>query len=160
MALFNFGKKKATLQPQLSEERIIPKKDIISVQTFTQAKSFRGFRRINISTYMLDGVEKNLAYFRERGFDFANSAVQVMVVKAKNDEGKCLRIVIDGKFIGNVYKNSSNSEAFEMAVAKKLDKVHVLIEDVILDDGKYYGTETYILLHWPNIGPKVKVSVE
>ncbi len=160
MALFNFGKKKAAPKPQLSEERIIPKKDIVSVQTFTQSKSFRGFRRIKISTYNLDGVEKNLAYFRERGFDFANSAVQVMVVKANNEEGKCLRIVVDGKFIGNVYKNSSNSEAFEMAVAKKLDKVYVLIEDVILDDGKYYGTETYILLHWPNIGPKVKVSVE
>ena len=160
MALFNFGKKKAAPQPQLSEERIIPKKDIISVQTFTQAKAFRGFRRIKISTNNLDGVEKNLAYFRDRGFDFANSAVQVMVVKANNEEGKCLRIVVDGKFVGNVYKSGSNSEAFDMAVDKKIDKVYMLIEDVILDDGKYYGTRAYILLHWPNMAPKVKVSVE
>ena len=159
MALFNFGKKKAAPAPVLSDERVIPKKDIISVQTFTQAKSFRGFRRVRISASGLDGVEKNQIYFRERGFDFTNSAVQVMVVKANNDLGMCLRIVADGKFLGNVYKNDGNSEAFDKAIDKKIDKVYVKLEDKIID-GQLYGTESFIMVHWPNIAPKVKVTVE
>ena len=69
MSLFNRFKKNQHVT-EYTEERTIPKKDIISVQTFTQAKSFRGFRRVRISTNGLDGVEKNFAYFREKDFDF------------------------------------------------------------------------------------------
>ena len=113
MSLFNRFKKNQPVT-EYTEERTIPKKDIISVQTFTQAKSFRGFRRVRISTYGLDGVEKNFAYFREKEFDFTNAAVQIMTVKANNDFGKCLRIVVDGRFIGNVYRSDSNAEAFDV----------------------------------------------
>ena len=32
-------------------------------------------------------------------------------------------------------------------------------EDTVID-GKYYGTETFLMVHWPNMGPKVYVTVE
>ena len=155
----NNAAKNVDPEPVLSDERPLSKKDIFSIQTFTQAKSFKGFRRVTISTDNLDGVEKNMAFFRSRDFDFTNCAVQVMVVKARNDEGKCLRIVADGRFLGNVYKNISNYEAFDMAVNQKLDKVYLKYEDAVID-GKLYGTNTYIMFHWPNIAPKIKVTVE
>ena len=157
MSLFNHFKK---AQPvKYTEERTIPKKDIISVQTFTQAKSFRDFRRVRISTNGLDGVEKNFAYFREKKFDFTNAAVQIMTVKANNDFGKCLRIVVDGRLIGNVYRSDSNAEAFDVALDKKVDKVYVRIEEKIID-GVNYGSSSYLMLHWPNMGPKVSVNIE
>ena len=160
MALFNFGKKKKSDPvPELTDERIIPKKDILSVQTFTQSKTFRGYRRVRISTNGLDGVEKNQIYFRERGFDFTNSAVQLMTVKANNDFGKCLRIVVDGRFLGNIYRSGANDEAFDKVLDKAVDKVYVKLEDTIID-GQYYGTESYIMMHWPGIAPKLKVTVE
>lgn len=160
MSLFRSKKKnEPEPAPAKSEERVIPKSDIKYVYTFTQAKSFRGFRRVGISFYGLDGVDKNLTYFGERDYDFTNSAVQIMIVKANNDVGVCLRIVVDGKFIGNVYKNSSNAEAFDAALDKKLDKAYVKIEDTVID-GKYYGTEAFIMLHWPDMGPRVKIEVK
>lgn len=134
-------------EPELSYERQLPKKDIISVQTFTHSKAFKGFRREKISTYGLDGVERNHRHFAELGNDFANSAIQLMVVKANTETGNCIRIVVDGLFMGNMYRNPRNAESYDRIVAKEIDKVHFHVEG-----------DTYIMLHWPGIGPRVTVQ--
>lgn len=137
MALF--GKKKtAPPQPALSVQRELPKSDIIKVLTFTQAKQFRGFKREFVKSFGLDGTALNLAYFREKGFDFTNSAIQVMLVKANNDYGKCVRLVVDGRFLGNVYRDDANAEWFGHVEDGSADKAFVKIED----------PKIYLFLHW------------
>ena len=161
MALFNFGKKK---EPVPAPEPIpldykTPKKDIKSVHTFTQAKGFKGFRRIRLSMGTSNVVWNNIEYFRGNGFDLANSAVQVQVVKSDIDPGVQLKVLVDGRFLGNIYRSNKNAEAFDAVADKKVDKVYVKIEDTVID-GKYYGTETFLMVHWSNMGPKINVTVE
>lgn len=146
-------------EPQLTQERALPKKDIYSTQTFTQSKSFKGFRREKLSTFGLDGVELNHKYFREQyNDDFTNSAIQLMVVKARNDEGKCVRVVVDGRFMGNLYRSERTAESFDMIVAKKIDKAHFRVETAYYADGSLMGYNTYIMVHWPGIGPRVTIK--
>lgn len=160
MSLFGFGKKKARAPaPELPLDFKVPKKDIIFVQTFTQSKNFKGFRRVRVSMGTSDVVEHNIDYFRDNGYDFTNSAVQIQTIKSDLDPGVLLKVVVDGRFLGNIYRGKGNAEAFDAVTDKKIDKVYVKIEDAFID-GKYYGTETYIMLHWPNMGPKVYVTVE
>lgn len=139
MALF--GKKKNTPPPQpaLSVQRELPPSDILKVMTFTQAKSFRGFKRGFVKSFGLDGTALNLAYFRSKGFDFTNSAIQVMLVKANNDYGKCVRVVVDGRFLGNVYRDDGfNKEWFDHVEEGTVDKAYIKIED----------PKIYLFLHW------------
>lgn len=161
MALFKFGKKK---EPAPAPEPIpldykTPKKDIISAQTFTQAKGFNGFRRVRVSMGTSDVVWNNIEYFRDNGFDLTNSAVQVLVIKSDMDPGVQLKVLVDGRFLGNIYWSNKNAEVFDAITDKKADKVYIKIEDTVID-GKYYGTETFLMVHWPNMGPKINVTVE
>ena len=148
MALFKFGKKK---EPAPAPEPIpldykTPKKDIKFALTFTQAKSFKGFRRVRVSMGTSDVVWNNIEYFRDNRFDFTNSAVQVLVL-------------VDGRFLGYIYWSNKNAEVFDAVTSKKADKVYIKIEDTVID-GKYYGTETFLMVHWSNMGPKINVTVE
>ena len=161
MALFKFGKKK---EPAPAPEPIpldykTPKKDIKSVHTFTQAKGFKGFRRVRVSMGTSNVVWNNIEYFRGNGFDLANSAVQVLMLNSDIDPGVQLKMLVDGRFLGNIYRSNKNAEAFDAVTDKKVDKVYVKIEDTAID-GKYYGTETFLMVHWPNMGPKINVTVE
>ena len=159
-----FGKKKKKKEPAPAPEPIpldykTPKKDIKSVQTFTQANGFKGFRRVRISMGTSDVVWNNIEYFRDNGFDFTNSAVQVLVIRSDMEPGVQLKVLVDGRFLGNIYRYEKNAEAFDAVIDKNVDKVYVKIEDTVID-GKYYGTETFLMIHWPNMGPKVYVTVE
>lgn len=159
-----FGKKKKKKEPAPAPEPIpldykTPKKDIKSVQTFTQANGFKGFRRVRVSMGTSDVVWNNIEYFRDNGFDFTNSAVQVLVIRSDMDPGVQLKVLVDGRFLGNIYRYEKNAEAFDAVTDKKVDKVYVKIEDTFID-GKYYGSQSFLMLHWPNMGPKVTVKVE
>jgi len=157
MAFFKtiVGRVKSEISPEaaLSDERDIPKSNIKSVQTFTQSRSFKGFRRERITTHNLDGVEKNTLYFKARDYDFTNSAIQLMVVKANTDEGICIRIVVDGRFMGNMYRNERNAETFDNIVARNIDKAHFRIEEATGS-----STISNLFVHWPGIGPRVTVE--
>jgi len=160
MSLLNkiFNSKKSDPEPVLTQERVIPKKDILSVQTFTHSRGFKGFRRVKLSTYGLDGVELNHRYlYKKNKFDFDNSAIQLMTVKATNETGTCIRVVIEGRFVGNIYKNERNAEIFDNIVDKNIDKVHAHVE-YAEDDKGLLAYDTYIMVHWPNMGPKITIK--
>lgn len=161
MSLFGFGKKKepAPAPKQIPLDYKTPKKDIKSVHTFTQSKGFKGFRRVRVSMGTSDVVWNNIEYFRDNGFDLTNSAVQVLVIRSDMEPGVQLKVLVDGRFLGNIYRYEKNAEAFDAVIDKNVDKVYVKIEDTVID-GKYYGTETFLMVHWPNMGPKVYVTVE
>lgn len=159
-----FGKKKKKKEPAPAPKPIpldykTPKKDIKSVHTFTQSKGFKGFRRVRVSMGTSDVVWNNIEYFRDNGFDLTNSAVQVLVLKSDMEPGVQLKVLVDGRFLGNIYRYKTNAEAFDAVIDKNVDKAYVKIEDTVID-GKYYGTETFLMVHWPNMGPKVYVTVE
>ena len=161
MSLFNFGKKK---EPAPAPEPIpldypTPKKDIKFALTFTQNKSFKGFRRARVSMGTSEVVWNNIDYFRDNGYDFTNRAVQVLVIRSDTDPGVQLKVLVDGRYLGNVYQSNKNAEIFDAVTSKKVDKVHIKVEDTVID-GKYYGTETFLMFHWPDMGPKVSVTVE
>lgn len=161
MSLFNFGKKK---EPAPAPEPIpldypTPKKDIKCALTFTQNKSFKGFRRARVSMGTSEVVWNNIDYFRDCGYDFTNRAVQVLVLRSDTDPGVQLKVLVDGRYLGNVYQSNKNAEIFDAVTSKKVDKVHIKVEDTVID-GKYYGTETFLMFHWPDMGPKVNVTVE
>jgi hypothetical protein len=163
MALL-FGKKKKKKDPAPAPEPIpldykTPKKDIKFVQTFTQANGFKGFRRVSISTGTSDVVWNNIEYFRDNGCDLTNSAVQLLVIRSDMEPGVQIKVLVDGRFIGNIYRYKTNAEAFDAVIDKNVDKVFVKIEDTVID-GKYYGTQAFLMLHWPNMGPKINVKVE
>jgi len=159
MALMKLFKKISDPYPDLSHERQIPQSDIVSVQAFIQAKTFRGYRREPISTYGLDGVERNICILRDQqNFDLTGSRIDIMTVKMANKR-KCLRILVDGKFIGNIYKNDMNTEYFDKAVKQKIDGAYVKI-DTVMFEGRKEATKLYLMLHWPGIGPRVDVDVK
>lgn len=149
-----FGKKKkkepAPAPKQIPLDYKTPKKYIKSVQTFTQSESLDGFRRVRISMGTSDVVENNLDYFRSNGCDFTNSSVQLLVIRSDMEPGVQLKVLVDGRFLGNIYRSKSNAEAFDAAVDRKVDKVYVKIEDTVLD-GKYYGSESFVMFHWPDM---------
>lgn len=142
-------------EPALTQERVIPKTDILSVQTFTQSRGFKGYRRERVSIRHLDGVELNLMHFAEAGFDFTNSAIQLMVVKANNEIGICIRVVVDGRFIGNMYRSERNAETFDNIVAKNIDKVHIRVEPMTDDIQNY---DVWLFAHWKGIAPRVTIE--
>lgn len=159
MALFKFGKKKEPAPEPVPLDYKTPKKDIKSVHTFTQAKGFKGFRRVRVSMGTSNVVWNNIEYFRDNGYDFTNSAIQVLVIKSDMDPGVQLKVLVDGRFLGNIYRSKSNGEAFDAVTDKKVDNAYIKIEDTVID-GKYCGTETFLMVHWPDMGPKINVTVE
>ena len=157
MALMKLFKQAADPYPGLSHERKIPYTDIISTQAFIQAKSFRGYRREKISSYGLDGVERNERYFCDNDPDLTGSRIDLMVVKANNDAKKCIRILVDGRFLGNIYRNDMNREYFNKIVKQQIDGAYVRLDTVTLD-GRIQVTSSYLMVHWPGIGPRVTIE--
>ena len=157
MALMKLFKKAADPYPGLSHERKIPYTDIISTQAFIQAKSFRGYRREKISSYGLDGVERNERYFCDNGADLTGSRIDLMVVKADNDIKKCIRILVDGKFLGNIYRSDTNREYFNKIVKQQIDGAYVKLDTVTID-GRTQVASSYLMVHWPGIGPRVTIE--
>lgn len=157
MALMKLFKKAADPYPGLSHERKIPYTDIISTQAFIQAKSFRGYRREKISSYGLDGVERNERYLCDNGADLTGCRIDLLVVKANNDAKKCIRILVDGKFIGNIYRSDTNREYFNKIVKQQIDGAYVKLDTVEID-GQIQLVSSYLMVHWPGIGPRVTIE--
>ena len=157
MSLMKLFKKTTDPYPGLSHERKIPYTDVISTQAFIQAKSFRGYRREKISSYGLDGVERNERYFCDNGADLTGSRIDLLVVKADNDIKKCIRILVDGKFIGNIYRSDTNREYFNKIVKQQIDGAYVKLDTVTID-GRTQVVSSYLMVHWPGIGPRVTIE--
>lgn len=157
MSLIKLFKKTTDPYPGLSHERKIPYTDVISTQAFIQAESFRGYRREKISSYGLDGVERNERYFCDNGADLTGSRIDLMVVKANNDAKKCIRILVDGRFLGNIYRNDMNREYFNKIVKQQIDGAYVKLDTVEID-GQIQLVSSYLMVHWPGIGPRVTIE--
>lgn len=150
MLLFGFGKKKepAPAPKSLPLDFKVPKKDIKFIQIFPQSESSDGFCRARVSPGSSDLVERNTDYFRKRGFE--GSSIQLMTVRSDMDPGIHLRVIVDGRYLGNIYNGKFNAEPFAALTSRKVDRVHMEVVDTAVD-GKYYGSECFAMVHWPDM---------
>lgn len=147
MALFGFGKKKApgpAPQPKVETKLLWSK-------TFPQSGTFRGYRRIKLSTYNREGVSDTLAYFKENGNNFKGRTIRLDHVMATDvyTDGPAyfINVYVDNMPIGSVF--GTNEEKYPMLTEYEYDKAHIRVED----------GSVYLFVHYPGASP-IKVTVE
>ena len=100
-------------------------------KTFTQSGSFRGFRRIKLTTYGEDLVQDTLAYFAQSGYNFKGCTIKLESLSITGTfTDRLLRVVnvfVDGKRIGCVYDNGTSQ--YDLLANSEYDKVHLRVED-------------------------------
>ena len=161
MALFGLGKKKQTKTVPPTQPKRIPMvppvHEVVTSITLTQSKAFRGYRRLKISSRNSDIIENNEKYFKQCDWDFSNRTVQLMVEKIPDVNDVRVLIIVDGRFLGNLYRNDRNAEAIDKIVSGEVDGVFIKYDEKIID-GESYGSEAFVFLHWPDMGVKVSVK--
>lgn len=129
--MFGF-KKKSQQKTQKQTERIDSEKSM----TYKQSHSFRGFKRIKLSSYghkpSLDGI----AAFTDK--DLSEATITVRVIKGENSRAE---VYVDGQQVGTVWADSW-TECFEDLKNNRVDKVMVLIQD----------GESYLFIHRTDAG--------
>lgn len=159
MALFNFGKKKTEPAPAPKQPKPGIKK--IWSKEFPQAPSFRGFRRIRLSRYRSDAVDKTIGTLKRAKYDLKDRVVRLDLVEGKEPNSvnpyKEIRVYIDDMLIGSVFESDENQ--FPMLTEYEYDKVHVRIEDSCPDEfiENVVTAKAFLFVHYPAEAP-VKVS--
>ena len=130
--MFGF-KKKSQQKTQKQTERIESEKSI----TYKQSHSFRGFKRIKLSSYgnkeSLDGI----AAFTDK--DISEATITVRVIKGENSRAE---VYVEGQQVGTVWADSGWAEYYEDLKNNRVDKVMVRIED----------GESYLFIHRAEAG--------
>lgn len=100
-------------------------------KTFTQSGSFKGFRRIKLTTYGEDLVQDTLAYFAQSRYNFKGCTIKLESLSITGTfTDRLLRVVnvfVDGKRIGCVYDNGTSQ--YDLLANSEYDKVHLRVED-------------------------------
>ena len=109
MALFNFGKKKAPAPQQNKVEPVL-----LWSKTFTQSNSFKGYRRISLSTYNREGVSDTLSYFHDLGNNFKGRTIRLDNIRIPevftDGDAFMINVYVDNKPIGTVF--GTNEQKF------------------------------------------------
>ena len=92
-------------------------------KSFPQSGSFKGFRRINLTTYKEDGVADNLAYFEKNGIS-KGQTVQLQCVAG--DGWQAVNVYVDARRIGCLYSTHSQ---WNMISASNYDKVYAKVDN-------------------------------
>lgn len=148
MALFNFGKKKSAPASK-PEPKSVP--EILWTKSFTQSGTFKGYRRINLSRYFHEEVDKSIGYFEKQGYNLKGSTVQLTCIRFDKgrDDGCRVDIYVNEKLLGTIWQ--SDQQAWSMLTENEIDKVHVRIEDTMpgCTDPNIVHTRVYLFIHSP-----------
>lgn len=104
---------------------------VIWTKSFPQAGSFRGFKRIKLTTYKEDGVAENLTYFEKNGIS-KGQTIELQCVDG--GDWKAVNVYIDARRVGCLYDTHTQ---WNMISAPNCDKAYVSIQD----------GEAYLFLH-------------
>lgn len=158
MALFNFGKKKTTPAPA-------PKAgpEMLWSKEFTQSGTFKGYRKIKLSRYYHEEIDKNVSYFEKHNYDMKGRTIQLICTRfdKKRKDGCRIDLRVDGKLLGTVWQD--DEQQWPMLTEYDFDKVHVRIEDTWpgCTDPAIVHTKVYLFVHYPAEAPiKVSTRVE
>jgi len=147
MALFGFSKKKAPAPASKPATKLLWSK------TFTQSNSFKGFRRVQLTTYKEPGVEETLAYFKDLNYDFKGRTIRIDHLTGPEifEDGPAhfINVYVDNMKIGVVYGTSELR--FSMLTEYEFDKAHIKVENGVV----------FLFVHYPGVAPiKVSTRVE
>lgn len=121
------------------------KSKVIWKKEFPQSGTFRGYRRIKLTTYKEELVSETLAHFRRKGNDFKGSTITLENIAVKDvfvDRlMKVVNVYADGFRIGCVYDGSD--DRYSMLTEYEYDKVHLKVEN---DD-------VFLFVHYPVTAP-------
>lgn len=156
MALFNFGKKKSEPAPASKAEP-----EIIWSKEFTQSGTFKGYRRIRLSRYFHEEIDKSVAYFEKHDYDMKNRTIRLDCVRfdRKRPDGCRIDLRVDGRLLGSVWQD--DAQQWSMLTECGFDRLHVRIEDTWrgCTDPRIVHTKVWLFVHYPADAP-VKISVE
>lgn len=154
MALLFGKKKKKAPAPSKGPEVLWQKK-------FTQSGSFKGYRRIRLSRYYHEEIDKSVSYFEKRNYDLTGRTIQLICTRfdKKRKDGSRIDVRVDGKLLGTVW--ASDEEQWPMLTQYDYDKAYVRIEDTWLGctDPTIVHTKVYLFVHYPDEAP-IKITVE
>lgn len=149
-----FGKKKKAPAPSKGPEVLWQKK-------FTQSGSFKGYRRIRLSRYYHEEIDKSVSYFEKRNYDLTGRTIQLICTRfdKKRKDGSRIDVRVDGKLLGTVW--ASDEEQWPMLTQYDYDKAYVRIEDTWpgCTDPTIVHTKVYLFVHYPADEP-IKITVE
>lgn len=119
-------------------------------KTFTQSGSFRGFRRIRLSRYFHEEIDKNVSYFGKQNYDMKGRTIQLTCIRfdSNRKDGCRIDLRVDGMLLGSVWQND---EQWSMLTESDFDKVHVRIEDTMpgCTDPRIVHTKVHLFIHYP-----------
>ncbi len=125
MALFGFGKKKQPDPAPKQEHETI----VLWTKEFIQANSFRGFKRIRLTTYGEKGVADTLDYFEKQGNKFKDRVIRPEHIRVKGvfEDGDLLvvNVYVDNMRIGCVY---APKDYYKMLTENEYNKAHIRID--------------------------------
>lgn len=107
-----------------------PKQTVLWNKTFRQSDSFKGYKRIKLTTYKEFGVDATLAHFAKKDYNFKNSTIQLQNVRVTGaNDFKAVNVYADAMRIGCTYDTYSSYED----LMKDIDAVHLKVDgDVYL----------------------------
>lgn len=127
------------------------KETILFRKSFTQSESFKGFRRVKLTTHKEKDVPEALAYFAKSDFDFRQRTITVECKSVPDayttGPMKVVNVYVDGKRIGCVY--GSVESRYSMLAEYDYDQAHIKV-----DDG-----DVYLYVHYTDGGP-LKAATE
>ena len=156
MALL-FGKKKKKKAPIQNKGP-----EVLWQKRFTQSGTYKGYRKIKLSRYYHEEIDKSMAYFAKRDYDMAGRTVQLICTRfdKMRKDGSRIDVRVDGKLLGTVWQ--SNDEQWSMLTEYAFDKVYVRVDDTWPDcppDSPIVHTAAYLFVHYPDEAP-IKITVE
>lgn len=157
MALFNLGKKKTTtaLKTEKSKYKQLWSKE------FTQSSSFKGFRRIRLSRYWSDEIDKTIDTLKRAKYDLKGRTIRLDHVESTgpNYKHREVKVYIDNMLIGSVFE--SDEIHYPMLTQYEYDKAHIRIEDSVPDQffENVVTAKAYLFVHYPDKAP-IKIKVE
>ena len=131
-----------------AEPDISPDVKLLWRKTFPQASTFRGFRKVYLSRYNHEKVDKAVEYFYKLGensIDGRTIRLDHVQSKDKHNRFKAVNIYVDDIYIGCVF--NSDKERYPMLTEYEYDKVYVLIEETP------YGPHREFFVHYPGVAP-------
>ena len=154
MSLLFGKKKKKAPAPSKGPEVLWQKK-------FTQSGSFKGYRRIRLSRYYHEEIDKSVSYFEKRDYDLTGRTIQLICTRfdKSRKDGRRIDVRVDGKLLGTVWQ--SDEEQWPMLTQYDYDKAYVRIEDTWpgCTDPTIVHTKVYLFVHYPTDEP-IKITVE
>ena len=148
-----FRRKKSGADPVVIDV-VKRERTVLFKREFAQASSFRGFRRIKLSTARVNNFDQTLAFFRDNGFDFKGCTVVLECIKeiVADQTYLTVNVYVNGHLIGFIGPAATNS--ILMLTEYEYDKVYVKVDEFKRPDGSIMGDNVYLFVHYPGEAPE------